>query len=81
MHARAKKWKFVFLGGMGVQAVLKSDQYLRLYVPNRSRNGAIDNPDRFKQVFDPYYILEVPEKIFTHNIVMVCRQKMLVVGV
>ena len=63
MHARAKKWEFVFLGGRGVQAVLKSDQYLRLYVPNRSRVGAIDNTDRFKQVFDPYYILEVPEKI------------------
>ena len=80
MHAHSK-WEFVFLGGRGVQAVLKSDQYFRLYVPNRSRVGAIDNPDRFKQVFDPYYILEVLEKIFTHDISMVRRQKMLIFGV
>ena len=49
--------------------------------PDRSVVGAIDNPDRFEQVFDPYYILEVPEKIFTHDISMVRRQKMLIFGV
>ena len=38
----------------------------------------MDNPDRFEQVFDPYYILEVPEKIFTHDISMVRRPKMLI---
>ena len=66
---------------MGLGAVLKSDQYLRMYVSKSIGVGAIDNLELFEQVFDPYYILEVPEKIFTHNIVMVCRQKMLVVGV
>ena len=49
--------------------------------PNRSGVGSIDNPDRFEQVFNPYYILEVPEKIFTHDISMVHRQKMLIFGV
>ena len=49
--------------------------------PNWSEVGAIDNPDRFEQDFDPYYILEVPEKIFTHNISMVRRQEMLIFGV
>ena len=49
--------------------------------PNRSGVGSIDNPDRFEQVFDPYYILEVPDKIFTHDISMVRRQKMLIFGV
>ena len=49
--------------------------------PNRSEVGSIDNPNRFEQVFDPYYILEVPEKIFTHDISMVRRQKMLIFGV
>ena len=49
--------------------------------PNRSGVGAIDNPDRFEQVFHPYYILEVPEKIFTRDISMVRRQKMLIFGV
>ena len=49
--------------------------------PNWSRAGAIDNPDLFEQVFDTYYILEVPEKIFTHDISMVRRQKMLIFDV
>ena len=49
--------------------------------PNRSGVGAIDNPDRFEQVFDPYYILEVLEKFFMHDISMVRRQKMLIFGV
>ena len=49
--------------------------------PIRLGVGAIDNPDQFKQVFDPCYILEVPEKIFTHDISMVRRQKMLIFGV
>ena len=47
----------------------------------RSGAGAIDNPDRFEQVFDPYHILEVPEKIFTRDISMVRRQKILIFGV
>ena len=44
--------------------------------PNRSGVGAIDNPDRCEQVVDQYYIPEDPEKIFTHDISMVRRQKM-----
>ena len=49
--------------------------------PKRSGVGAIENPDRFEQVFDPYYILEVPEKNSTHDISMVRREKMLIFGV
>ena len=41
--------------------------------PNRSGVGAIDKPDRFKQVFDPYYILEVPEETFTQDMSKVRR--------
>ena len=43
--------------------------------PNRSGVGAIDNPDRFEQVFDTYYIPEASEKIFTDDISMVRPQK------
>ena len=39
--------------------------------PNRSGVGAIDNPDRFEQVFDTYYIHMVSEKIFMDDISMV----------
>ena len=46
--------------------------------PNRSGVGAIDNPDRFEQAFDQYYIPEDPEKNFTHDISMVRRQKMFI---
>ena len=56
---------------MGVPAVLKSDQYLRLYVSKSNRELVIDNPNRFEQPFDQYYILEDPEKIFTRDIMMV----------
>ena len=49
--------------------------------PNRSGVGEIDNPDRFEQVFDTYDILKVPEKIFTHDIPMIHRQKMVIYGV
>ena len=49
--------------------------------PNRLGVRALDNPDQFEQVFDPYYILEVLEKNFTHDISIVRRQKMLIFGV
>ena len=49
--------------------------------PNRLGVGAIHNPDRFEQVVDQYYISEDPEKIFTHDISMVRRQKMFIFGV
>ena len=48
--------------------------------PNRSGVGAIDNPDRFEQVFDTYYIPEVSEKIFMDDISMVRPQKTYVFG-
>ena len=43
---------------------------------NRSGVGAIDNPDRFEQAFDTYYLTEVSEKIFTDDISMDHPQKM-----
>ena len=49
--------------------------------PNRSGVGAIDSPDRFEQVLDQRYIPEVSEKIFTHDISMLRRQKMVIFGV
>ena len=44
--------------------------------PNHSGVGAIDNPDRFEQAFDTYYLTEVSEKIFTDDISMDHPQKM-----
>ena len=49
--------------------------------PNRSGVGAIDNPARFEQAFVQYYIPEDPEKIFTHDISIVHRQKMFILDV
>ena len=49
--------------------------------PNRSGVGAIDSPDRFEQVLDQRCIPEVSEKIFTHDISMIRRQKMVIYGV
>ena len=49
--------------------------------PNRSGVGAIDSPDLFEQVLDQRYIPEVSEKIFTHDISMIRRQKMVIFGV
>ena len=48
--------------------------------PNRSGVGAFDNTDRFEP-FDQYNIPEDPEKIFTHDISMVRRQKMFIFDV
>ena len=44
--------------------------------PNRVGVGAIDNPDRVEDVFDPYYILEVLQKIFKHDISILRPQKL-----
>ena len=49
--------------------------------PNRSGISAIDSPDLFEQVLDQRYTTEVSEKIFTHDISMIRRQKMVIVGV
>ena len=46
--------------------------------PIRSGVGAIDNPDQSGQVFDKYDVSEVPEKIFSHDFSMACRQKMFI---
>ena len=48
--------------------------------PNRLGVDAINNPDRFEQVFDTYYIPEVSEKIFMDDISMVRPQKTYVFG-
>ena len=49
--------------------------------PNRSGVGAIDSLDLFEQVLDQRCIPEVSEKIFTHDISMIRRQKMVIFGV
>ena len=49
--------------------------------PNRSRVGAIDNPDLSEQVFDQYNIPEDLEKIFTNDFSMACHEKMFIFGV
>ena len=49
--------------------------------PIRSRVGAIDNPDLSEQVFDQYNIPEDLEKIFTHDFLMIGRQKMFIFGI
>ena len=66
---------------MGLPAVLKNLNIFVCTCPNRSGVGAIDNPDRFEQAVDQYYIPEDHKKIFTHDISMVRRQRMLIVGV
>ena len=49
--------------------------------PNVSGVGAIDSPDRLKQVLDQRYTPEVSEKNFTDDISMIRRQKMVIFGV
>ena len=49
--------------------------------PNRSGVGAIDDPDRSEQVPDQCYTPDVSEKIFTHDISMIRRQKTLIFDV
>ena len=46
--------------------------------PIRSGVGAIDNPDQSGQVFEQYDVSEVPEKFFSHDFSMACRQKMII---
>ena len=41
----------------------------------RSGVGAIDSPDQSRQVFDQYDPSEVPEKIFSGDFWMACREK------
>ena len=49
--------------------------------PNHSGVSANDSPDHSEQVFDAYYIREVLEKNFTHDILMVRPQKYAFFGV
>ena len=49
--------------------------------PNRSGVDAIDDPDRSEQVSDERYIPDVSEKFFTHDILMIRRQKTLIFDV
>ena len=63
-------WEFPFLGG-GCRTFLKMVNIFTYTCPNHSGDGAIDSPDRFEHVFDPYYTLEVLEKIFELDISIV----------
>ena len=59
----------------GVRKFFKIDNIFTYTCPNRSRVGAIDTPDRFEHVFDPYYILEAPKNIFVHEILIIRPRK------
>ena len=48
--------------------------------PIRSKVGAIDNPDQSGQVFEQCDVSEVPEKNFSDDFSMACRQKMFILG-
>ena len=60
----------IFLGGMLWVRIEKwsISSHVRVQI---NRELVIDNPGRFEQPFDQYYIPEDPEKIFTHDILMV----------
>ena len=74
MHV--KRWGFFLgCGNEGFFSIMVNIFTCRC--PNRSGVGAIDSPDRFEQVLDQRYIPEVFEKIFTHDISMIRRQKTL----
>ena len=68
-------WEFFFRGG-GCRPSSKMSNIFGCTCPNCSGVGAIDNPDRFEQAFDTYYLTEVSEKIFTDGILMNHPQKM-----
>ena len=66
-----------FRGGIGGIVVhpFSMVSFFTCTTPNRSRVGAIDNPDLSEQVFDQYNIPEDLEKIFTHDFSMVGHEK------
>ena len=66
----------IFFRGEFAETVSKIDNILTYTCPNHSGVGAIDSPDRFEHVFDPYYILEALEKIFKREISIVRPQKL-----
>eukprot|EP00493_Phyllostaurus_siculus_P017541 UN17811 len=49
--------------------------------PIHSGVGANNNPDQSEQVFEQYDTSEVPEKIFSDDFSMDCRQKMFIFGI
>ena len=61
---KIKIWEFSFLGGVLCGPFFKMINIFACTCPNRSGVGAIDNPDRFEQLFDTHYIPETSEKIF-----------------
>ena len=68
-----KRWILnmgIFLGG-GWDSFFKKVNIFTYTCPNHSGVGAIDSPDRFEHVFDPYYTLEVHEKSFEFDISIV----------
>ena len=75
---------FENITGMPLRGHLLAARMVNIFTcrcPNRSGVGAIDSPDLFEQVLDQRCIPEVSEKIFTHNISMIRRQKMVIFGV
>ena len=47
----------------------------------RSGVGAIDSPGQSRQLFDQYDPFEVPEKIFSGDFSLACREKMFIFGI
>ena len=47
----------------------------------RSGVDAIDSPDQFRQLVDQYDPSEIPEKIFSVDFSMACREKMFIFGI
>ena len=78
----SQKYMGIFGGGGFVcRRFWKKINIFACTCPNRSGVGAIDNLDRFEQVFDTYYIPEASENNFTDDISMVRPQKMYIFGV
>ena len=69
--------RFFFRGASGASGIhlFSVISFIACTCPNRSGVGVIDNLDRSEKVFDQYNIPEASEKIFTHDLSMVCRLK------
>ena len=72
-----------FQGGIGAIVVhlFSIVSFFTCTRPNRSRVGAIDNPDLSEQVSNQYNIPKDPEKIFTNDFSKVGHEKMFIFGV
>ena len=60
----------------GCQTFWKMVSIFTQTCPNHTGVGAIDNPDRFEDVFDPHCVQEVLEKLFIHQIPKVCPHRL-----